>query len=503
MKKQLLLGALFLGSILTVQAQDTCDTAAELTEGVTVVGAINGTYLTSANGGCWGTQASAPNAEWYYITPAENAMIRLNTNIAANPANTDTRISVYTGDCGALQCYNAADDVDATNGPFSTDLTFAAEAGTTYYIAFDDRWAAVSFSVEVTITPTSCFQVESFGYAADPTDTTVSIGWAAPIGNPTGYIFEYGPVGFTPGEGEIFELTDEQVDLDNLTPSTEYQFYLTTVCGINGQTEAIGPIAFSTLFEPADLPYTYGFETPLLGGWTVETATSAGGPWDTMADADANWEPQEGETAMGVGAFSVAVDAWLFSRGVNLPANQPVTITYYLRKRVGAGTGANNNVVVTIGSEAASAAQTTTLATHNAFPTTDSWTMQTVTFTAPTAGTYFLGFHSTSPAQAAANFGWITLDNVSFNTTAGTNDNQLSQLSVFPNPATNVINVANNAGILVNGVQIVDLNGRTVKSVKFDGVTEAQINISDLANGMYMMTVSSDKGTMTQKIVKN
>ena len=77
-----------------------------------------------------------------------------------------------------------------------------------------------------------------------------------------------------------------------------------------------------------------------------------------------------------------------------------------------------------------------------------------------------------------------------------------TSFSVFPNPATNLINVAS-ADALVNGVEIIDLNGRTVKSVKFDGVSEAQVNISELSSGVYMMNVSSDKGTTTKKIVKN
>lgn len=85
--------------------------------------------------------------------------------------------------------------------------------------------------------------------------------------------------------------------------------------------------------------------------------------------------------------------------------------------------------------------------------------------------------------------------------TAGVDENTLSNLSVFPNPSNDVVNVTVEA--LVNNIAIVDLNGRTVKSVKFEGVSEAQVNVSDLASGVYMMTISSDKGTSTKKIVKN
>lgn len=97
-----------------------------------------------------------------------------------------------------------------------------------------------------------------------------------------------------------------------------------------------------------------------------------------------------------------------------------------------------------------------------------------------------------------------TFDNFSVSligATAGVDENTLANLSVYPNPANDVVNVSVDA--LVSNVAIVDLNGRTVKTAKFDGVSNASVNVSDLASGVYMMTVSSDKGTSTKKIVKN
>ncbi|ALM47734.1 hypothetical protein AMR72_01745 [Flavobacterium psychrophilum] len=87
--------------------------------------------------------------------------------------------------------------------------------------------------------------------------------------------------------------------------------------------------------------------------------------------------------------------------------------------------------------------------------------------------------------------------------TASVKENVLASLSVFPNPTNDVVTIANNENILVDGLSVVDLNGRTVKTVKFAGVAEAQVNLSDLSSGVYMMTISSDKGTTTKKIVKN
>ncbi|MDV6167212.1 T9SS type A sorting domain-containing protein [Flavobacterium sp. DG1-102-2] len=87
--------------------------------------------------------------------------------------------------------------------------------------------------------------------------------------------------------------------------------------------------------------------------------------------------------------------------------------------------------------------------------------------------------------------------------TAGVKDNAITSLTVSPNPANDFVTITNNENALVNGVVVTDLNGRTVKTVKFAGVSEAQVNVSDLASGIYMMTISSDKGATTKKIIKN
>lgn len=75
-----------------------------------------------------------------------------------------------------------------------------------------------------------------------------------------------------------------------------------------------------------------------------------------------------------------------------------------------------------------------------------------------------------------------------------------ASFSVYPNPATNVINISNSVETIDN-VTITDLNGRTVKQVTV-GVNDAQINISDLAQGIYILNATSNGKSFTQKIVK-
>lgn len=77
-----------------------------------------------------------------------------------------------------------------------------------------------------------------------------------------------------------------------------------------------------------------------------------------------------------------------------------------------------------------------------------------------------------------------------------------SKFSAYPNPSNGMINLSNAGSILMNNVNITDLNGRVVKTVKLDGVSEAQINISELSSGVYMLNISSDQGKAVKKIVK-
>src|SRR5690606_28855876 len=92
------------------------------------------------------------------------------------------------------------------------------------------------------------------------------------------------------------------------------------------------------------------------------------------------------------------------------------------------------------------------------------------------------------------------IDNIVISSRTVSVEDFASNFSVYPNPATNVINVANSADV-INNVTITDLNGRTVKQVAV-GVNDAQINISDLSQGVYILNATTNGKSFTQKIVK-
>jgi len=90
-------------------------------------------------------------------------------------------------------------------------------------------------------------------------------------------------------------------------------------------------------------------------------------------------------------------------------------------------------------------------------------------------------------------------------TTLGVNTENLVKFAIYPNPATDIVNVSNVNNVNVSNVIIADINGRTVKQKSFGSVSSdnLNVNISDLSAGVYMMTINSDQGSVTKKIVKN
>lgn len=95
----------------------------------------------------------------------------------------------------------------------------------------------------------------------------------------------------------------------------------------------------------------------------------------------------------------------------------------------------------------------------------------------------------------------LVLKTVSSSDPLGLSDNvaQKTAISVYPNPASDVVNIA---GTDRAKVTFADINGRTVKSLTINA-NQASISISDLASGLYMMTIeTADGASTTKKLLK-
>ncbi|MCT8341167.1 T9SS type A sorting domain-containing protein [Flavobacteriaceae bacterium TK19130] len=77
-------------------------------------------------------------------------------------------------------------------------------------------------------------------------------------------------------------------------------------------------------------------------------------------------------------------------------------------------------------------------------------------------------------------------------------DNALSQVSVFPNPADAKLNINAPASVEINNATLYDVLGRNTGVALVEGT----MNIADLSRGVYVLSVETSAGTLTEKIVK-
>ncbi|MGV3698115.1 T9SS type A sorting domain-containing protein [Flavobacterium sp.] len=314
---------------------------------------------------------------------------------------------------------------------------------------------------------------------------------------------EYGPYNFVQGSGTMITtgVTASPYNINGLSPSTVYDAYMRKNCG-SSFSAWNGPYAFNTAFSPAIPPYNTSFEQEVLPfvGWAVPNpSVPVAGDW-AIGNYGAGPLVQNGTSSVvSITPTTAAANNWMFSRGVNLTSGSDVTITYYVSNFQQASTS-TGNLDFTVGNAQTSAAQTTILSTETGLNIA-AFVQKTVSFVPPATGTYYFGFRNFTPTATGTHA--IIVDNFTVTETLGMSGNELnSRFSVFPNPAQNTVTISNSIDAAIGQIDLSDLNGRIIKTIKIANLTETQLNLSDISQGIYMLKIVSDKGTLIKKIVK-
>lgn len=508
--KKLLLSCILLISGISVFGQTSCATATDITSnGTKTCPAITGTYSNPCYGGTVAdVDGTTPlKAIWFKYTPATNGEITISSDLPLNDGVTnsnDTRLSVFSGTCASLTCIDYTDDVDASDAVqnFLSTLTVPVAAGTTYYIQWDNNWSALKFSFDFTFNAVSCIR-PGYGdfYLADSyTTTSANLYWDQSIGAPANYDVDWS-TDFTAaaGTGTVVPVSAGALayavgTITDLPASSNFRYYVRANCGAT-TSEYQGPY-FGYLAKV--LPYSNDFENAAnfnrdgFRGFSLFDSTVYSAPLDTYADGGA------GTALFTSNSTTAASNSWGYSRALSLKAGENVTIKF--KTRLYSDTTASEmNLDLKVGVDQLSASQTTLV---KSFTLTEDlfYTDETASWTAPADGVYYFGFNNNS--AIGTDFTILFLDTLEFTSVLSTNDFVAGKFSVSPNPTKNLISVISSEKSLISDINITDLNGRIVMQKTFNKVSQAQVNLAELATGMYMMSVKSDAGSFTKKIIK-
>ncbi len=224
----ILLSSLFFSSSAIGQA-DLCEEAVLISPG---------TFAADGPAsGAGASQADAQNADWYAFTPPVEGFL----SVWSCGSQVDTRVHIHSGDCGSLNLLGSDDDGCPEGYPPGSSLlaNIPVQAGITYYIEWDDRYATDGFTWTMDLhacpiaIPTITSGVGSF-----------TLDWPV-LASGAPFFVEYGPPGFTQGTGTTISgvqgNAQPPVTIDSLAGNVAFDVYINVNCGGGNVAPFTGP----------------------------------------------------------------------------------------------------------------------------------------------------------------------------------------------------------------------------------------------------------------------
>jgi len=237
---------------------------------------------------------------------------------------------------------------------------------------------------------------------------------------------------------------------------------------------------------------TYGFTGITFPGVYEPMAYIAFNPATTdppMVD-DPEIQPYAGERFGACLASNAAPwnDDWMISPQLQLGDNSAFT---FMAKSYTADYGLEKfNVGV---STTGMAPEDFTLLNSSVLEVPVAWTDQTFDISAYDGQLVYIAVQCVS--QDAFVF---MIDNLMVSSTVGIEENEMSNISIYPNPATNLVNIESD--VQINSIQIINYTGQVVYNQQTSG-TNVQVNTNDFSAGVYFVNISTSEGTAIHKLL--
>lgn len=102
----------------------------------------------------------------------------------------------------------------------------------------------------------------------------------------------------------------------------------------------------------------------------------------------------------------------------------------------------------------------------------------------------------------------VKLDNIKLSgmstlpTYLSTDNFLIEKFNIFPNPASNVVDITNSENMSIKQIEIYDVTGKLINTQYFNNETDIQLNIENLTNGAYLLHLHTNEGVAVKKLIK-
>ena len=200
------------------------------------------------------------------------------------------------GNWVTLKTYTGEQQTSRTDAWKQEIISLSAYANDTVFVRFRGyKNAGFTQNIEMAIDDIriaeapNCPQPSALAVVSE-TNNSVTLSWTS--GGAANAQIEYGPQGFTQGNGTIVNVGTSPATVNNLTANTAYTFYVRDSCNATDKSYWVGPISARTDCNPITAPYTENFNG---NAWTIgsnfNTAGTINNCWSRNNSADYYWDP--------------------------------------------------------------------------------------------------------------------------------------------------------------------------------------------------------------------
>ncbi len=397
----------------------------------------------------------------------------------------------------------------------------------TFYVQFPGAaWASLStytgapyrLALDAVLAPVPTCVAPS-ALAVNTITTTTAVVTFTGTDNGTGYSIIYGPKGFNPATGgTTVTATASPFTLTGLTNFIEYDVYVRANCGATDQSLLTGPVSFRTACQPPTItafPYAENFDGIAASAnlapcgikvlnvntdsktWRVASSFSNNGVATSVASSGPNALIYEFNSA-------APADDWFFTPALALQTGYKYQLTFKYRTFNAAYA---EKLEVKFGSNNTPAGQTTTI-WNNAniidaagYVTTGTGSAPAVMAITPTTtGNYYIGFHAYSDRDKLV----LAVDDISITSSVvtGTSSALQQAINLYPNPTAGKLTLEVRGANAKNGLQVEVTNmlGQRVHTATVRDNMTSQLDLSGLANGMYVVKVRNGNDYMVRNV---
>lgn len=237
---------------------------------------------------------------------------------------------------------------------------------------------------------------------SDLTSGTANLGWTE-RGSASSWNIKWGVPGFDPAsEGILISGVANPYILSSLNANTAYDWYVQAACSVGDKSFWAGPKTFTTLCEPASVPYLEKFDAPANSSCVTIQDLNGANTWKVTEGSGYTSHSLRNSIIYDYSS-TTAADDWFFIQGLNLSVDKTYTLKFYYK--ASQGPLYKENLEVNYGTAPDATSMTSgilfeKIGIKSKFD--DPFEVALVNFTPPSTGVYYIGFHCFSAADQAS-----------------------------------------------------------------------------------------------------